>query len=171
VVVNQAWKNFFGILAGMAGRWGTVLDRDLWITRSGKDTGTTYKISPGEPLDIDWSVLDADGNLTGEVVVRRFDLREPDLMRHYFPELPDLRILVADQASDRHYERFFVGAQDTSSARGADSGPASRPASPSTEVDPARKAAMRDRIMQNPAVAVQKPATTAPAASTGPRAL
>jgi hypothetical protein len=142
IIVNMGWKNFFGLLSGMAGRWGTVLDRDLRITRHGKgQNDTEYEISPGDPYDI---------NFDGQV--QRFDLRNEAMMKHFFPNLPNLQRIVAEKASKAYFEKFFLGTPggatdggDTSSAPAANA-----PAAPNGDApkqDEAAMAAMRQRVM------------------------
>lgn len=92
VVINMAYNNFFNALEGYSSIYGTVLDRDYLIKRTGGGLDTQYQIVPLDPITL------ADG--------RRFDLREPDLMARYQP-LPDLEAIVTERSSDDYYARFF----------------------------------------------------------------
>lgn len=100
VIVNQGYKNFFSILQGFAGRYGTVLDRDYYIKREGDDTSTTYAIVPLDPID----AHDPDD----EDKVVRFDLRDERFMARYEADAPDLEEVVLDKASEDFYGRFWV---------------------------------------------------------------
>jgi hypothetical protein len=93
VVVNMAWKNFFSIMKGFAEFYGTVLDRDYLITRSGDDQGTTYSIIPMDPI-----VVDDEGTV--------LDLRNPQFQDRYATDLV-LGDVVAERADDEFYARFF----------------------------------------------------------------
>lgn len=134
VIVNMAWKNFFGPMQGFAGRYGTVLDRDYHITRKGSDASTAYQIVPLDVIEM------GDGS--------KYDLRRPDLFQDKFSDLPDLREIVAYQASDEYYNKFFV----TGLGSGADGseksseGPANQPSAPSSEPSNDRLAALKSRV-------------------------
>jgi hypothetical protein len=93
VVLNFAMENFFDKLLGFSNVYGTVLDRDYRVTRKGADTDTTYEIAPLDPQ------LDPE---TG----KRFNLQNPDTAKQYEYTF-DLDKIIADQASDEHYEWFF----------------------------------------------------------------
>ena len=138
VVVNMGYKNFFAILEGFAGRYGTVLDRDYWIKRSGSDTDTTYQIVPMDPIET------GDG---------RFDLREPQFMQRYQSDLV-LEEVVSERADDHFYARFFdprftviedgkVVPVDSAEAKKAAE---KQPEAPSGDVDEARLSALASRV-------------------------
>lgn len=91
-VVTQAWSNFFGPLSGFAQRYKTILDRDYYITRIGSGTDTDYRIVPNDPITL------PDGSKY---------VTDLDTVRSQYPDLPDLRSLVAEMASDDYYARFF----------------------------------------------------------------
>lgn len=136
VVVNMGYKNFFSILEGFAGRYGTILDRDYWIKRSGSDTDTTYQIVPMDPIETD------EG---------RFDLREPKFMERYKHDL-DLEKVITERASDEFYARFFDPRFTTNDkgevipASGEQATAASAPAAPSGDVDEERLSALASRV-------------------------
>lgn len=94
VIINLSHYNFFGQIQGMAGRWDTVLDLDLIITRKGTGQETKYAIAPGKQDEEDY--------------------RDPAVMDKFFPEeirkliVPDLRQLVIDRVDDEYYEKFFI---------------------------------------------------------------
>lgn len=92
VVVNMGFKNFFSILQGFGGEYGTVLDRDFKIRRSGNDKDTTYSIIPMDPVPA------SDGN--------QLDLRNPEHMKRYETTL-DLIEVISGRASTEFYARFF----------------------------------------------------------------
>jgi hypothetical protein len=116
VIVQQKWKNFWSIVQGFASRYKTVLDRDYHITRKGDDTSTTYQVVPLDPIQM------ADGTV--------YDLRRPDLMKEKYPELPDLRMPIAEQASDEYYAKFFDITKPQPSFKKADDASGSGPATP-----------------------------------------
>lgn len=51
VLVKQSNKNFWGIVGGYWGRYGTITDRDYDITRNRNDKDTNYTIIPCDPID------------------------------------------------------------------------------------------------------------------------
>ncbi len=174
VKVNQGWKNFFAPLAGIAGRNKTVLDRDIYISREGEGANDTVYT----PMPLDPIVFPEGHKFAGKV----FDLRDAEQRAEFYPDAPDLRKLVAEQASNEYFNRFFVpndrlygngeGVTDrkpaaAKTATGAPAGPASTPAAPSTEqAAPAadRLAALKARVGGGaaPAAAPEAP-TAAPA--------
>lgn len=157
VKVNQGWKNFFAPLAGIAGRFHTVLDRDIYISREGTDAKTTVY----NPISLDPIVFPAGHKFAGKT----FDLRDAEQRAEFYPDMPDLRKVIAEQASNEYYNRFFVpndrlygngeGVTDVkpkakAAANGsAPAGPTSAPSAPSTEqAAPSadRMAALKARI-------------------------
>lgn len=148
VVINMAYNNFFSALDGYAGIYGTVLDRDYLIKRTGGGLDTTYQIVPIDPITL------SDG--------RRFDLREPDLMARYEP-LPDLGAIVTERSSDEYFARFFdVRLPQPASTEGR-SNPAAQSVPTATvvsnDVDADALAALAARVK-----GYTDPAATAPAA-------
>jgi hypothetical protein len=132
VVVNMGYKNFFSILQGFAGRYGTVLDRDYWIKRSGSSTDTTYQIVPLDPI---------------ETASGRFDLRNPEFMARYQSDV-DLEQVISDRADDEFYARFFdprvtVSKEGKVEASGQQAAP---PPPPDQDVSPERMAALASRV-------------------------
>jgi hypothetical protein len=95
VIVNMGYKNFFSVLAGFAGRYGTLLDRDYFIKREGDDTSTVYQIVPNDPLKVE-----------GPDGIEIFDLRQPYFMERYKTEI-SLEDAINDMASDEYYAKFF----------------------------------------------------------------
>lgn len=92
VILNYGMDNFFGSLQGYYDINGTVLDRDFHITRKGTGTDTTYAIVARDPL------RNEDGSI--------FDLRDPETRKPY-EGIVNLEEVVANQASDEHYARYF----------------------------------------------------------------
>lgn len=129
VVVNMGYKNFFSVLQGFAGRYGTILDRDYWVKRSGAGTDTTYQIVPLDPIEIDG---------------KRFDLREPEFMARYETSL-DIEEVVTERADDKFYARFFdprvtVSDDDEVKATG------DSPPPPQSDIGPEKMAALAERV-------------------------
>lgn len=132
VIVNMAQKNFFGIMAGFARRYGTMLDRDYYIKRKGDDQNTTYEIVP---LD------KTEGH----------DLRDPETAAKYTPPAP-LEEIVASRASDEYYGRFFDPnwVDPEAGEEKADGAPAEQQAKPEAEPSEDQLAALRNRIVGYP---------------------
>lgn len=138
VKINQGWKNFFAPLAGIGGRFRTVLDRDIFISREGTDTNTLYS-----PIALDPIVFPEGHKFEG----RTFDLRDAEQRAEFYPDAPDLRKIIAEQASNAFYNRFFVpddrlygNGEGSVKAPGPATGgtsapatPAAAPAAPATE--------------------------------------
>lgn len=125
VVVNMGYRNFFGILQGFAGRYGTVLDRDYYIKRDGDDQNTTYHIVPLDPIE----TKDPDDPDT----LIRLDLRDERLMKRYEGDAPDLEDIVERRADLEFYERFFIPGKggDSSKQGGSSNGGSSSSANDS----------------------------------------
>lgn len=114
VVLNFGWKNFFNALNGQAGFRGTALDRDYLIERSGtKNNDTTYAFIGMDPITIsgEWAqqlgVPEGTpydmGHVVGEV-----DGRPIPLSELIYPDMPDLRKIVAERTSEEFYGRWFI---------------------------------------------------------------
>lgn len=88
-VVNLGWKNFFGPMKGMAGVYGTLLDRDYVITRKGDGLDTDYNIVPLDPIP----GLDLR-NPTPEVAAR-------------YAHTINLDEMIFERASDEYFAKFF----------------------------------------------------------------
>lgn len=172
VKVNMGWKNFFGPLSGFAGRYKTIVDRDYQITRSGTDAnGTVYSAVALDPITL------GDG--------RKFDIRDASIRAEFYPDMPNLMEIIAEQASDDHYNRFFVpddrlyggAAATTREAAAAGSppagapSPANTPVAPTTEQaapqDPARLAELKNRMLGGGAAAAAAPAAASATPTTG----
>ena len=159
VKMNLGWKNFFGPMAGFAGRYQTVLDRDYHIRREGMGASDTlYHPVPLDPIQ-----------LPGGGV---YDMRNEALRKQHHPDMPDLRAVVSEQASDEFFQRFFVpgeapAAGTPPTAKTAD-GPAVVPNAPSSEAPQDRLNALKGRITgaSEPAPAVAAaPVAAAPVAA------
>lgn len=92
VVVNMGWRNFFSVLDGFAGRYGTITDRDYWVKRVGAGTDTTYQI-----VGMD-TIKDADGDV--------LDPQNPKFADRYATALK-LEEVITERADDDFYARFF----------------------------------------------------------------
>lgn len=146
VIVNMAQKNFFGILAGFARRYGTMLDRDYYIKRKGDDQNTTYEIVPLDKIE-------------------GHDLRDPETAAKYVPPTP-LEEIVAARASDEYYGRFFDPnwtEPEEGQSRAGGGAPAEQQSKPESDPDEDQLAALRSRIMDYD----QAPAAAPEAAATG----
>lgn len=174
VIVNLGYKNFFSIMEGFAGRYGTVLDRDYHITRKGSGPNdTVYQIAPLDKIPVD------DNG-------RIYDLRDDEFFSRYkvgdgdTAAVPDLRKIVADRASDDYYGRFFDPRVSNAQQQSGDGQqqqaqqPAGATAAPpqGNDVDEARLASLRDRVKGAPTGdAPSEPAAEPAASSGGMRAL
>jgi len=92
VVVRFAWSNFWHNIQAAAGVYGTVLDRDFFIKRSGSGLDTEYNSLPLDPITTE----------NGD----RFDLRNPEYMKLYANDY-NLEEIITKQSSDEYYARFF----------------------------------------------------------------
>jgi len=92
LVINQSMGNFFDKLLGFASAYGSIVDRDYKITRTGAGTDTDYTIVSLDPMK------DEEGDLV--------DLTDPKFAEDYKPNF-DLLKIVLDQAADEYYEWFF----------------------------------------------------------------
>lgn len=102
VVMNMGWKNFFAGLEGQGMYFGTILDADYLITRSGTDTSSTYSVvRVGE-------IMLGEGNEYGLPAGTKYDLNNRDLMRAVYPNLPDLRKLIAHRVSEDYLGYWFL---------------------------------------------------------------
>lgn len=104
VIVNMGLKNFFSQFVQFARPevYGTLLDRDYLITRTGKDTDTEYRAAP---LDvIAKAVKDDEGKIVG---TEPFDLRNPKFAALYEDHGIDLPKIVKRMMGDEYYGRFF----------------------------------------------------------------
>lgn len=104
VVMNMGWKNFFAGIAGQGAYFHTVLDSDFVITRTGSDTDSTYTAVRIGPMPIPAEECEALGVPAGTL----YDLRNRDLMKAYYPDLPDLRKIIAERVSDDYLGRWFI---------------------------------------------------------------
>lgn len=133
VIVNQGYKNFFSALSGFAGHYGTVLDRDYLVKRSGDDTSTTYQIIPLDPIEVDDKGT-------------KYDLRNPEFLAAY-GDVADLGELVTERASDEFYARFFDTRYSVDKeGKVVASGQAATPEKPSGDVTPDRMTALASRV-------------------------
>jgi hypothetical protein len=167
VLIEQAWDNFFGIVAGMAAMWPTVLNRDFRCTRKGIDQDTKYRFAAGDPYDVTMP----DGS------VRCYDLRDPDIFNAKYPKMPNLYLHLARLCSDDYYNRFFTGPQDddgqddaSGGNRSASAAPTTRPAAPKSDASAEKVAAMVDRVKSYGQPVPAGAPASAPAAATPPAA-
>ena len=153
-ICNLGWKNFFAPINGFAKKFGTVLNRDIWVKRKGMgQNDTTYEVVPMDPTP-------------------GWDLRDPSIAAQYPVDKP-IEDLVVYRTSDDYYNRFFdtrvtyVPEQraGATTAAAPQSAPVAQQARPNTEVDEARVASLTSRVMgyaTAETVAVAPPAEVAP---------
>lgn len=110
VVMNQGWKNFFGNLNGQAGYFQTILDADWLITRDGTEAdNTVYSF-----VRVSEQVIPPEGyvvngyDLSAAYGGQKFDLRLPGIMEALYPDMPDLRHIIAQRVSEDIINRYFV---------------------------------------------------------------
>jgi hypothetical protein len=139
VILNFGLKNFFGTMQGYYDVNGTVLDRDFHVTRKGQGKDTDYSIIARDPI------YDQE---TGAV----YDLRDPEIRAQY-EGIVDLEKLIADQASDDRYARYFDTTKPIPARRDRDEDAPAAPTSASAPKpaanEPSEEAmmAMRNRVM------------------------
>lgn len=114
VILNFGWKNFFNALSGQAQYYQTILGRDYVIQRTGEgNNDTNYTFIGLDPITItgEWatSLGVAEGTpydmgyVVGEIEGRSIPLSEV-----LYPDMPDLRRIVAERTSDDYYGRWFI---------------------------------------------------------------
>jgi hypothetical protein len=139
-ILNFSMNNFFGALNGYYAINRTVLDRDFHVTRKGTGTDTEYVIVARDPM------YNEDGS--------KFDLRDPETRAKY-ENIVDLEEVVAAQASDEHYARYFDPTKPIPDRRRHDEDSGSEttsasatpaPAAASSEPDEEQMRAMRARV-------------------------
>jgi hypothetical protein len=150
-LVDQSWYGFFGKLSAMSARWGTLADRDMLVKRKGGGkTDTEYIISADDPFEV------PDPSDPSRTI--KYDLRNPVFFARYAemgPDLvPDLRVVVAERASDAYYWRFFGLGKAPEGEEAGSNGQSAQPAAPRTEADPEQVRATQADIMKR----LQKPA-------------
>lgn len=172
LVLNFGYKNFFNGLAGQASYFQTVLGRDYVVRRTGMgNNDTTYSfvsldpititgefaaaigVPEGTPYDLGHTVATVDDGNGGQ--------RSVPLSEVLYPDMPDLRRIVAERTSEDYYGRWFIpgwtpkdytpGQNTGGASQGVQSGvqqgyqtpsaPAGQPTQPSTPVTPEAPAA------------------------------
>jgi hypothetical protein len=132
VLICRSMNNHFGSLHSIYGIYGSIVDRDMAIKQEGEGKDVQYNHIALEPSALRPG---SDGWKRYTDVLDRFGVSLP--------------AIVADQASDDYYNRFFVtdgsAPVSTTKAESAQSDDAG-------EDSAARLAAMRDRIQGQPTV-------------------
>lgn len=112
LILNFGWKNFFNALAGQASYYKTVMGRDYVVKRTGTDNNdTNYAFIPLDPImlgpDNPWGV---QGGTPYDLslVIGEENGRPVTLLEKVYPDLPDLRKIVADRTSEDYYGRWFI---------------------------------------------------------------
>jgi hypothetical protein len=148
VVINMGMKNFFSALQASYDAYGTVLDRDYRITRTGTGLESEYSIVPMDPI----MTQDPETERMVKFTLAKESVRAPYL------ELVDLEEVITEQASDRHYATFFDTTKEipTRAKKDGDKDSASEEGTGTQEQAPEAPsaedlAAMRDRMMNSTA--------------------
>jgi hypothetical protein len=151
-ILNLGFKTFFSIFNGYAKHFKTLLDRDYIVTRKGSGIkDTSYTAIPLDPIRLD----DATCQQLGIPAGSNYDLRIPAIAALYHPEAT-LEELIMNRVSDEYMARFFdtrvtapsnAKAGASSAAGAAQAAPAAQQVRPSTDVDPAKMAALTDRVL------------------------
>ncbi len=102
-VLSMGWKNFFQPLAGQAAYYNSLLDGDWLITRTGTDNNDTNY----SPIRVAEQHM-PEGNPYGFPGGTKYDLALPGLMEKVYPDMPDLRTILAERVSDDYFGRFWV---------------------------------------------------------------
>jgi hypothetical protein len=136
VICNMGWNNFFTHLKNYGEHYGTVLDRDYKITRTGKDKDTKYGIIPVDPLPA------PKGS-----EFKHFDLRDPVVFERYADCPYDLDEEIMAQAEWNWHRRWFDPSY-TPPKRDADEkgAPAAEQTKPKNDAEEADVGAMASRI-------------------------
>lgn len=155
LIFAQAWSNFWIQIDAIGKIHGTILDRDIVITRTGfGERDTDYKIASLDPVMLEGG--------------RKLDHRDPEIVAYYaqFGGFPDIGDLLLERASDEFYDRFFdVRHQQPvyeSDKQQQNAVPGQNVAPPQTEVDPAKLAEMASRVANMGGMVQQYPAQAAP---------
>jgi hypothetical protein len=98
LVINQPMKGFFAHFKALHGLYGTVVDRDFSVTRSGTGTDTEYKIVPIDPIT---------DPATGQNLIKPGTPIWEKYLQAVAEREVSLEGIVADKASDEYYARFF----------------------------------------------------------------
>lgn len=135
-VCNQGWKNFFNALTGNASYFKSVLGRDFVVTRSGDGPNdTNYTFIPLDPIQMagDWAaaagVQEGTTYDLGMIVGQEEGTGRPiPMVERLYPDMPDLRRIIAERTTDDYYGRWFVPGwlpkdYDPSKNKGSSSGP------------------------------------------------
>lgn len=114
VLLNFGYKNFFGALEGQASYRQTVLDRDYVVKRIGMlNNNTNYTFIPLDPIPLDPATAEALGQPAGTMynlgaVIGKDGDRPVTMAEAFYPEMPDLRTIVAERVSDDYFGRWFI---------------------------------------------------------------
>lgn len=131
VVLNFGWKNFFNALSGQASYHQTALGRDYVIKRTGTgNNDTNYAFIPLDPITMtgEWAqaigVAEGTPYDLGLIIMKEEGTGRPiPLSEVLYPDMPDLRKIIADRVTDDYFGRWFVPGWlpegfDPSTARG-----------------------------------------------------
>lgn len=158
-VLNFGWKNFFNPLSGQASYFKTILGRDYIVQRTGMgNNDTTYTFVGLDPITITGEWAQSLGVAEGTpydlgLVVAEHEGRNIPLGELLYPDMPDLRKIVAERTSPDYFGRWFdpnwlpegyvPGQQANGAQQGVQSGqqagyqpPAGQPSQPATPVTP-----------------------------------
>jgi hypothetical protein len=145
VVVQQGKKNFWDPMKTAAGKKRTILACDYVITRTGSGQNDTEYA----PEYLDPTEIEIDGK------VMPYDLRNPEIMQAVYPDLPDLRQVVARLAGPAYLGKFFLDEQGNyvpsdGTGKGRATSRSSGPAAVDNDVASAKVAEMRRFSVPNP---------------------
>ena len=125
-IVNLSNQNFYDKLAGFASIYGTLLDRDYYVKRTGAKLDTDYVVAPLDPIEKDGV---------------RFDVRVPEHMAKYLPAALEvgsaaasdgyLEPVISERSSDQFYNKFW-GSGPVAQAGGGTGGATAAPTAPET---------------------------------------
>lgn len=116
VVLNFGWKNFFNALSGQASYHQTALGRDYVIKRTGTgNNDTNYTFIPLDPITMtgEWAqamgVEEGTPYDLGLIIMQEEGTGRPiPLSEVLYPDMPDLRKIIAERVSDDYFGRWFV---------------------------------------------------------------
>ena len=154
VTVNYAWGNFWDGFTALTQMNGTWLDRELHITRKGKELDSSYSIAPYDRVGVDGmgkfegDALDMRNYEHARIYVDALGLDSKQFDNSADPFFQALMTLVSERATDEFYARFFDTrvAQPTSSVVPEDAHEKVVNDEPSEE----ELAALMGRVQDNP---------------------
>lgn len=114
-LVKQSNKNFWSVVSGYYGRYGTITDRDYEITRNRNDKDTNYTIIPCDPIE---------------------DLRTPEDLEEAYNPPTTLENIVKDLASPERARKLLFGDSDEEGENSRESSSDEKPSKESSTETP-----------------------------------